>query len=579
MMKKHASVLAGTGAVLALGLWNLLDIEAAVHATGADWMWGVYAGLLVLAVGGAMGLGWLLLSAGRSGRKGKAGGGFPLERIYPAAGLFLGILYLFVLPPLSAPDEISHFISAYQLSNRIMGLPSNASDGRVLLRPEDVWLEDLDGIYEFETDGEGNQKVVLESAEGSQVFGEVLDESVYETIRELWPNGAYMPERTQEIMVQAGLSSETGQISGADPDRPSVGSMQPPVTTTPLAYAPQAAGITLGRLLGLHTLPLLYLGRLCNLLFFVLMTWLAMKRLPFGKEVLFGTALLPMTLHLSASFSYDVMIMGALFCFTAVCLDLAYKKERVSWQDVLALAVLMAAAGPCKMVYAVFLGLCLLIPVRKFGGWGRWAAAALVVGGAWAAAMYLVNSQVIVSYATTVQEESYVQWAGETGYSFALMIHQPLRTLKMFYQTLLWQAQHYHLTMIGAYLGNLDQVLDVPYLLVAAFTLGLLGLALKKPGENETLQGGRRIWVFLLCGGCAAAIMASMLIAWTPLSSNVIVGVQGRYFLPFLPLLLMALKNDGVVLTKDINRRILYLMCCMNSYELLHLFCVVCMRV
>ena len=73
--------------------------------------------------------------------------------------------------------------------------------------------------------------------------------------------------------------------------------------------------------------------------------------------------------------------------------------------------------------------------------------------------------------------------------------------------------------------------------------------------------------------------MLSMLIAWTPLSSWVISGVQGRYFLPFLPVLLMALKNDIVILTKDKNRSILYLMCCLNGYVLLRLFSVVSMRI
>ena len=42
--------------------------------------------------------------------------------------------------------------------------------------------------------------------------------------------------------------------------------------------------------------------------------------------------------------------------------------------------------GPCKMVYGVIAGLCLLIPVKKFGGWGRWTASAAGVLGAFAAA-------------------------------------------------------------------------------------------------------------------------------------------------------------------------------------------------
>ena len=551
-------------AVAGAGLWHFLEVQEGAVAVGDAWMRGWYLALLTAVLVFLAGAG--LAFSGKPPasfswifrKKSKTEAGWRLEQIYPAAGLILGLLFLFVLPPLSAPDEISHYVSAYQLSSKILGMPSNAPNGRVLLRPQDVWVEDLDGVYEYEPDEAGNLKVVLESSEGSRKLGDPLDQSVYHLIWELAPDKQYEPGRAEAL---------EGKM---------VGSMYPPVTTTPVAYGPQALGMALVRAMDWGTLPLLYLGRLCNLVFFVFMTWLAMKRLPFGKEVLFGTALLPMTLHLSSSFSYDVMIMGCMFYFTAVCLDLAYEKERAEWKDVAVLSLVMAAAGPCKMVYAVMMGLCLLIPVKKFGGWGRWFISAACVAGAWAGAMYLVNSQVIVSYAT--ETESYVQWAGESGYSLSLLIHQPMRLIKIFYQTLLWQAQHYHLTMIGAYLGNLDPVLDVPYVLVVLFTLCLLGLALRKPGESLFITGGKRLWVLVVCAGCGAAVMLSMLIAWTPLSSRVINGVQGRYFLPFLPVLLLALKNDWVVLTKERNRSILYLMCCLNGYELLRLYAIVSIR-
>ena len=109
--------------------------------------------------------------------------------------------------------------------------------------------------------------------------------------------------------------------------------------------------------------------------------------------------------------------------------------------------------------------------------------------------------------------------------------------------TLMWQAEQYHLTMIGAYLGNLDPVLDVPYVLVMGFTAGLLYLAFRKPGEAMVLTGGRRLWVWALCLSCTGAVMLSMLLGWTPLGSNVISGVQGRYFLPQLIASAEAMKN------------------------------------
>lgn len=561
------------GAVILLlfACWHNLDVNAAVTETGDRWLTGGYLLVVAAVLVSVLAAGSLLLRGRRDGAAEKSGArsggksgdgsggrsGIRLEQAYPVVGLLFGLLFLVVLPPLSAPDEISHYVSAYKLSGRLLGQPSCDRYGRVLLRAEDAWVEDLEGVREYEADEDGYLQPETESAQGNIALGRRLDESVYELFWELGITGSYMPERT-------------AALGGAY-----VSSRNPPVTTTPLAYVPQALGIALARALHCNTVVLLYLGRLMNLLFFVMMTWLALRRLPFGKEVLAGVALLPMTLHLSASFSYDVMILGCMFLFTAVCLDLAFKKERVTWQDVLTLMILMAVAGPCKLVYAPMMGLCLLIPVSRFGGWGRWAVAALFVGGAWAVSMYVVNSQVLVSYAT--ETDAYVFWAEEPGYSLTLLLHQPVRLVRMFYQTLLWQTEAYYKGMIGAWLGNLDPVLDVPYPVVAVFTLCLLALALRKPGENLELGKKQRIWICTVCAGCAAVIMLSMLIAWTPLSSRVIEGVQGRYFLPFLPVLLMALKNNTVVLTKGRNRSILYLMCCLDGYVLMRLFSIVSM--
>lgn len=441
---------------------------------------------------------------------------------------------------------------------------SNYETGHVLVRGEDLLLEDIHGSSTFEVDQEGIWIVQPETEKGGRrlPLGQTLTEESYRTIYDTVLLG--MPTALEQRFPEVDLKAQLAV------------SPYPPVVTTPLAYVPQAIGITIARLLELGSIWTAYLGRFCNLVFFVLMTTLAMRRMPFNKEVLFGVALLPMTLHLSASCSYDVMIMGCLFYFTALCLDLAYHKEQVGLGDMAAAMVLMAAAGPCKMVYAPMMGLCLLIPVKKFGGWVRWGVSAAAVAGSWAAAMFLVNRQTIVSYATVT--EQVVPWAEEAGYSLAYVLHNPIRTLQVFYDTVLFQLEQYHLTMIGSKLGNLDEILNVPYLAVMVLTGCLIMLAFRKPGENLVLIKGRRIWIMVVCAICVGVTMLSMLIAWTPLSSSVILGVQGRYFLPLLPVFLMACKNDMVVLTKNRNRSILYLMFCVNCYVLLRLFATVSMR-
>ena len=543
--RKQPVLWIGCGIVLLiLAAWHFLDVRAGVLKTGDRWLYGWYAAVCVWAGLCASGLGYVIFIRDK----------WKIGQISAAASLSLGILFLFVLPPLSAPDEVSHYISAYQLSSHMMGQAANAEDGHVLIRVQDAFIEDLYDV--MEDDGSGYRHI--EGGEGSGVsvdravvLGQELTEGTYRTIRE------------------RGLKNAGGEGTAV--------SCQPPVRTTPLAYVPQALGITMARVMGLGGLGLLYMGRLFNLLFFTAMGYLTIRRMPFGKEVAAGVFLLPMTLHLASSFSYDVMIISLSSYFAAVCLHLAYKAEKVRVWDVVQLALVMGVMGPCKMVYGVIAGFCLLIPVRKFGGWGKWTASAAAVLGAFGAAMLLVNRQTVAMY--TEASEGYITWAEEAGYTFAQLLHSPLLVLKMCYNTLMWQGEKLYSGMLGESLGNMDAVLNTPYVLILGLTAILLMLAFRKPGERLVMTMANRAWIWLLCFLCLGALMFSMLLAWTPVTSNVINGVQGRYLLPLLPIFLLTLKNNRVVRTDCSDRPLLYVMAVMDLYVVLRIFSIVCLRV
>lgn len=541
-------ILAGTAAVFALGLWHGLDVRDGAAVTGNRWLYGWYGvvfawGLLLLAW-----IGYLLLAQGKALLR-KPGAGtarFPwkLEQIFVVCSLGLGIMYLAVLPPLSAPDEVSHYISAYQLSNRMLGKTPADDMGRVLIRAQDAYIEDMENVLADDGSGPiGEERAVI--------LGQTVSQDTYATLHQLGFRGR----------------GRSGTVS----------SYQPAVHTTPLAYVPQALGITLARVMGLGAPGLLYLGRLFNLMFYCAMGYLTMKRLPFGRELIFGIGLLPMMLHLAASMSYDVMIISMSGYFLAVCLDLAFEARRVRLRDVAVLAAVMAVMGPCKMVYGVVAGLCLLIPVKKFGGWGKWLLAAAAVLGAFAVSMVLVNLQTVAQY--TGVSDRYVIWAGEPGYSFVQLIHNPFHVLKLFYNTLVGQGGQLLAGMIGGSLGNIDPVLNTPFAVMLGMAVMLVILALKKPGESIRISGGQKVWIWCLCLLCLGALMFSMLLAWTPVSATMVQGVQGRYLLPLLPMFLLTLKNDRVVRTDCGDRALLYWMACMNVYVILRIFGTVCLRV
>lgn len=517
-------------AVFAAALRHLEDVRDGAVESGDYWLITDYRNLFIGVLIVLAAAGWCMFLSKR----------WNLEKTFAVCILGLGFLYMCVLPPLSAPDEVGHYITAYKLSNQMMGKTATEEHGLVYIRREDAFIEDLYNAIEHGED-DPNKRVVL---------GQTVTEDTYRQFHD---------------RSLAGITAEGTEVSNIWT-----------VRTTPLAYVPQALGFTIARLLSLSGIGLLFMGRFMNLLFYVGVTYLAMRKIPFCREVLFGVSLLPMTLHLVSSLSYDVMILALAGYFTAYTLHLAYEKERVSVKDVAVLAVVAMILVPCKIVYGTLLGLCFLIPVKKFGGWKRYLLSALAVAAVTAASVYLVNSQVIATY--TAESSSFVEWAEEPGYTFSQVLTNQKLVLNMIYNTIVWQSEHYFVTMLGGALGNLDQVLDVPFALLLALGSCLLGLSFRKPGENLYFSRRQKLWVSVLILGCVVAVLLSMMVTYTPLTSKIISGVQGRYFLPILPLLLIILKNNRVVLTGNYDKTLLYLMCCANGYVLLRLFGIVSMR-
>lgn len=567
-----------TGAFLALAAWHYLETRTGAAASGSLWLCGMYLRLFfvlaaVIAAGGFL----LWVNRGRERRAetpGKKGKLLRIVSLPETIALFLtlsfGGIYTTVLPPLSAPDEISHFMSAYAVSNRIMGKEAFDEHGYVRVRVQDDALENIYGAS-------GDQERIS--------LGRKVDQETYRIIyggqktggqegSSGSPNGGSGISGAGTFAGDGSAAGGQNSLSGSADGM--ISSVYGEVRTTPLAYLPQALGITAGRLLGLDWRALAFLGRAFNLVFFGIAVFFSVRLLPFGKWALCGVSLLPMTLHLAASYSYDAFVMGLCFLFASYCLYLAYKKERVCANDIAILAVLMAALGPCKMIYSVVMGFALLIPVKKFGGRRQWVLSAVAVLFAFAAAMIIVNRTTISTYAGG--EETYLEWAGEASYTLPFVLHNPVKYGKIVYETVVRLGEEWYFTMLGSKLGNLDPVLSVPFFVTAGMTACLLGLGIRRGGEQVFFGPVQKIWIWILAGVCLLGLMTAMLIGWTPVSSQVIDGVQGRYLLPFLPFALMTLKSGRLVRTDGNDQRILYYMCLMNGYAVLRLFSIVSLR-
>ena len=496
---------------------------------------------------------------------------FSIVKIYPVVMLIFGLGYMYVFPAMSAPDEIAHFISAYKISNKMLGKQATVKDGHVIIRAQDLWIEDVDGEYTFDKSKSEEEKVLIPE-EGSH--GKIISSKLEETSYKVFYGKG--DSRSNNIYISfSGQNYEKAQ------------SLHAPVNTIPSVYFLPATGITVARIMGLNSIYLVLFGRMANLILFILFGTLGIYFLPKFKEFIFLVSLLPTTIELAASYSYDAVMISSMIFFVSYVFFLSHEKKEFDIKDLVIVSLIAGLVLPCKMVYFPMLLMLFSIPLYKFKFRGKvdgkikkeniafFLASAVVVLLSWVFAMYLVNRSTVAGYSTS--NTSSLEWAGEESYTIGYLLHNKLKAVKLFYNTLLLQLEYYHKTMFGAYLGHADDVVGIPYIGFLVLNIGMIFSVFGEAKEKQLLVKERvltGISIFFVI----FLVLLSMLIAWTPISSEFIEGVSGRYFIPVLLPLLMICRNNKIAIKDETKRNIIFLFILINAISLLKIFSTVCIR-
>ncbi len=130
-----------------------------------------------------------------------------------------------------------------------------------------------------------------------------------------------------------------------------------------------------------------------------------------------------------------------------------------------------------------------------------------------------------------------------TFYSLSGLVSDPLNTVLLFLQNVRPEGSFYLDTLVGGSLAWFQVDLKAPLYITVALLFIVVLSAQRSEGDNVVIPGAHRV----LCGGLALAgglgVILSMLIGWTFTSESVVQGVQGRYFLPLLPMAALAMRS------------------------------------
>ncbi|MFT3978000.1 MAG: DUF2142 domain-containing protein [Sphingomonas bacterium] len=413
----------------------------------------------------------------------------PIERLLLAAICAATLFFVVFTPPFQAPDENQHYMKA------------------LLLSEERVLAEQRGG------------------ATGADLPRAAIDLHAVDFPSE--PNGR--PQLYTRAMLGQAWTTDAGRPGKVFAEFPNVASYSPTL------YAPGAAGLMIGDGIGLPRLGAFYAGRIVNALAGLLLLGAALALLPFGRNALLATALLPTFACQTGSLSPDAIINGLGFLGLTLALRVGFMgADRARSIALITTAPLLAL---CKGVYLPLMAAGLRLPDSRADRRPWLLIGAMIFGAAIFVLWMKLSGGSQTLYHIASRKTGETMMTAPLAEQLAVILHDPLGYARILAASVVERAPVYALQIVGRFGWNAILLPLAAYPLAAVMlAAGLLG------GSGARFGMGQRLWWLAVAVGVALTIETAMYLTGTPLGADYVQGTQGRYFLPVLPLALLALS-------------------------------------
>ena len=324
-------------------------------------------------------------------------------------------------------------------------------------------------------------------------------------------------------------------------------------------HLPQAIAIEIATLLDFPPFWIFILGRLGGLLFYLYVGCITIRIMPYAKEVLMVFMTSPMVMQQVTSLNYDCIVLSMSFLLLAFILYLKERNENWGWREALYLGLVLIPILMTKPNYSVIALLTILIPLEK-----------------WDFSIGNIN----INRDTIRKHKPLVAILAVCATGIGLVLFSHLEVGKLLFGSLrapvafgcafinsLVEKGGFYFHSTTARFGWLDAVAPT-YFCVLIAGLWMFMTVTKPYSKNKQISHKltlRRPFarITLLVAFFSGFVLCFIaMIPWTftylavEMEStidgiadqigliNSIEGVQGRYFLPLIPLFLLAVQSD-----------------------------------
>ncbi len=415
---------------------------------------------------------------------------FKPERIFLIVGLLMGLILLAVIPPFQNPDGFNHYYKAYQIA-------------------------------------EGKIKSIKIS---ENKVGGYLPASIVETALDISDGIRGDPDKKQDLhRLFQNLRRPL------DPDRRIFQPFPNTALYSPIPYLPQAMGILIGRIFRLSPLAGVYLGRLLNFAVWLLLCCWAVSLTPVMKWVFCLIGLMPMTIAQAVTLSVDGLVISLSLLSAAFLFYLVYKaRPYFHPRNVTVLLLLVILLALSKSVFVVIFGLFLMIDYRESKKEFLWLCGAICLAGGLAVLLwnfYVHDLYFPIREGTSVPKQMH------------FVFYNSFHFLKGIWITTIHKGKWILEMMVGV-LGWSDTRL--PGIIWLTYPPALVLAALTRSDEDPAPGLKQKIIAGLILIAGYTAVFLALYLDWTPIGKLYIRGIQGRYFIPLLPLFLFLIPNRKV---------------------------------
>jgi uncharacterized membrane protein len=424
-------------------------------------------------------------------------------KFFIGATLTFGFIFIVITPPFETPDEQVHFLRAYQVSE-----------------------------FNFIPDKARN------------ITGGYLPASLDRTISYTMTNPNVHFNANKKYNMYKTFQAASFKT---EPQKKKLYDFSSTSYYSPIAYLPQAAGILIARILNLAPLGAMYAGRIGNLLAWTILLALSIRLMPRKKWTLVAVALLPIAIFQSISLSTDVMTVGLMALAITLIFNFRECKKAIDTKWFIGLLTTLICLVLCKQVMFLFLPAVLLIPNRVLGKNAVLKKlililVPLIIFGVWMLAVKNVGS-----ISNPINHEDPVQ---QTNF----ILHNPHSFINVLWNTYLYRWGD---SITGSFIGIFGwQDAPLSELFIVFGYISLAFLLFSNYTIKPWLNRNQKLLLAVIAFVYWLAVSAALYVYYSPVGYKIIVGLQGRYFLPLAILAIPILYGGWLRTSKIAYRRV-----------------------